>query len=261
MSAGPVPVRATFWLLQAPDSLSTQSHQNPDGTGIGFFDADGVPHVDKKPMAAFEDRSFATEAREIRSRTVVSHIRHATTGELTVANTHPFSIDGRLFAHNGVINDLPKLEEELGPYRAMVKGDTDSERYFALITRETDRHDGDVGAGVRSAVRWIAENLPILSINFVLITATELWALRYPDTHPLFLLERSEGGNRGEASEALDQTSSHGTRVHSEDARDRPTVIIASERMDEDDGWRELASGELIHVDPSLSLATEQPFA
>lgn len=40
MSAGPEPVRATFWLLQAPDSLQQQSRREPDGAGIGTFDAD-----------------------------------------------------------------------------------------------------------------------------------------------------------------------------------------------------------------------------
>ncbi len=260
MSAGEHPVRATFWLVGAPDSLAAQSHRNPDGTGVGFFDRQGVPHLDKQPMAAFQDRIFATEAREIRSRTFVSHVRHATTGGLTVANTHPFCLGDRLFAHNGVIDDLPKLERELGSYRQMVRGQTDSERYFALITREIDRHDGDVGAGIGAAVRWVAGNLPVLSINFVLITADELWALRFPEEHSLFVLQRSEGGNQSNSAAALDQTSSHGTRVRSEDARDRATVIVASERMDDDDGWHELASGELIHVDASLSVETVQLF-
>ena len=70
-----------------------------------------------------------------------------------------------------MINDLPKLEQQLGEDLALVHGETDSERYFALITREIERHDGDVGAGIRAAVRWIVENLSVLSINFVLITA------------------------------------------------------------------------------------------
>lgn len=261
MTAGSAPVGATFWLLDAPDSLASQSHQNPDGTGIGFFDPDGGPRIDKQPIAAFEDRAFATEAREIRSRTFVSHVRHATAGGLTLANTHPFCIDDRLFAHNGVINDITKLEQELGDYRELVKGETDSERYFALITREIDSHGGDVDAGIRSAVEWVTTNLELLSINFVLVTATDLWALRYPEHHSLFVLERSGGGNRQSSAAALDQTSSHGTRVHSEDARERPTVVLASERMDQDDGWRELASGELIHVDATLAVTTERIIA
>lgn len=260
MAAGKEPVRATFWLLDAPDSLVAQSHHNVDGTGLGFFDAASSPHVEKQPIAAYQDRRFAAEAREISSRTFVSHVRHATTGDLTLANTHPFCLQDRLFAHNGVIDDLPKLEQHLGHDRSLVRGDTDSERYFALITREIDRHGGDVGAGIRAAVGWIAGNLPILSINFVLITATELWALRFPETHSLFLLERSPGGVGPQPPRALEQTSSHGTRVHSEHGRDHPLVVIASERMDDEEGWRELATGELVHIDSSLTLTTEQLF-
>ena len=257
MTAGSDPVQATFWLLDAPDSLVVQSHHNVDGAGIGYFDSHDTPQVDKQPMAAFADRRFASAAREIRSRTFVSHVRHATAGGLTVANTHPFCQQDRLFAHNGAIDDLSQLDSHLGEELALVGGETDSERYFALITAEIDRHAGDVGAGIRTAVQWIVQNLPILSINFVLITATELWALRYPETHTLFVLERPAGGGGATAPRELQQTSSHGTRVHSAHARDRPVVIVASERMD-DDAWREIPSGELIHVDASLRLTSER---
>jgi glutamine amidotransferase len=257
MTAGAEPVKATFWLLDAPDSLVVQSHENPDGTGVGFFDPDSGPQVEKQPIAAFEDRQFAAEAKEIWSRTFVSHVRHATTGGLTVANTHPFCQHDRLFAHNGVINDVPQLEQHLGEARALVKGDTDSERYFALISKEIDRHGGDVRAGIDAAVGWIVENLSILSINFILVTASDLWALRYPEHHTLFVLERSAGGGGSGAPVALAQASSYGTRVRSEHARDRPVVIVASERMDDDRGWREVSTGSLIHVDSSLTLVTE----
>ena len=114
MSGGPQAVRATFWLLQAPDSLSQQSRREPDGAGIGCFDADGRPVVDKQPLAAYEDRDFAREARELESRTFVAHVRYASNGDLTVANTHPFEQDGRLFAHNGVIGDLHRLDDGAG---------------------------------------------------------------------------------------------------------------------------------------------------
>jgi glutamine amidotransferase len=251
MSAGGEAVQATFWLLDAPDSLSAQSHRNPDGTGIGYYDEDGQPRIQKLPIAAFEDREFASEARSIWSRTFVAHIRHASTGGLTMANTHPFCQRDRLFAHNGVIEDLPKLEQHLGDARALVAGETDSERYFALITSEIDRHDGNVEAGIRAAVTWVAQTLPLLSINFVLITSTDLWALRYPETNTLYVLERPA------RDEPLDHTSSYGTHVHSEHARGRPVVVVASEEMDEDPGWREVESGELLHVGPSLKLESQ----
>ncbi len=87
--------------------------------------------------------------QERESATFVAHVRYATTGANNLADTHPFEQRGRLFAHNGVIEDLPKLEAELGDYRDLVQGDTDSERYFALITRHIDENDGDVAAGSR----------------------------------------------------------------------------------------------------------------
>jgi glutamine amidotransferase len=249
MSAGSEPTRATFWLLDAPDSLSTQSHREPDGTGLGWFDGTGAPHVSKQAHAAYSDRQFAREARELSSTTFVAHIRFASTGALEVRNTHPFEQHGRLFAHNGVIEDLPALDAHLGEDLRLVKGDTDSERLFALITRETAASDGDLGAGIEAACRWVAANLPVFAINFLLAGTDGLWALRYPQTHPLYLLEREPG-------EALSHSSSLGSRVRAEEGATRPLVVFASERMDADPGWRMLGSGELLHVDDSLKTTT-----
>lgn len=245
MSAGGEPARATFWLLDAPDSLSTQSHREPDGTGLGWFDAQGAPHVSKQAHAAYADRRFAREAREVCSRTFLAHIRFASTGALDLHNTHPFEQHGRLFAHNGVIEDLPALDAHLGDDLRLVKGDTDSERLFALITRETAARDGDVGEGIEAACSWVAASLPVFAINFVLASPDGLWALRYPQTHPLYMLERAPG-------EPLAHSSSLGSRVHSADAIARPLVVLASERMDADPGWRLLAAGELLHIPDTL---------
>jgi glutamine amidotransferase len=37
MTGGSGPVAASFWLLEAPDSLAEQSRRNPDGFGLGSF--------------------------------------------------------------------------------------------------------------------------------------------------------------------------------------------------------------------------------
>ena len=39
------PVDTEFWLIDAPDSLSAQSHRNPDGAGIGAVAAPGPAYV------------------------------------------------------------------------------------------------------------------------------------------------------------------------------------------------------------------------
>ena len=168
MTGGSEPVAASFWLLEAPDSLSVQSRREPDGTGLGVFDPDGTPRVDKWPIAAYEDRAFAEEARHVTSTTFLAHIRYASTGAVELTNTHPFEQQGRLFAHNGVVEDLDLLDDELGEHRALVAGDTDSERVFALVTTHIEANGGDVTAGLVAACRWIASHLPVYALNVVL---------------------------------------------------------------------------------------------
>ncbi|KRE30362.1 glutamine amidotransferase [Mycobacterium sp. Soil538] len=244
-------VPATFWLLDAPDSLAEQSRHNPDGTGLGYFDAAGRPVVDKQPLAAWEDAEFAREAREVTASTVLAHVRYASNGSPDAANTHPFLQDGRLFAHNGVVEDLDVLDARLAELQVanLVVGQTDSERIFALITASVQRHGGDVGAGLLDAVNWLAAHAGIYALNILLCTATEMWALRYPDTHDLFLLDR-----RRPARHAPFELRS--SRIHSRAARldDAPSVVFATERMDDDPAWRPLGDGELVHVGPGLDI-------
>ncbi len=259
LCSAPERIRATFWLVGAPDSLEAQSRANPDGTGIGVFDRDGRPLTFRQPLAAWQDTEFAQEARELESTTFVAHVRFASTGGLTVENTHPFEQDGRLFAHNGVVGGLDLLDArltELGVDVARtVHGQTDSERFFALLTEEVHRHGGDVGAGITAAVGWAAEQLPLYCLNLLLADADGLWALRYPDTHELYVLDRrAPGDGPGEPLQHADRRRR--LRASSAELADRSCVVVASERMDEDPRWRLLASGELVHVSPGPVLAS-----
>ncbi len=193
MTSGTRPVGATFWLIDAPDSLSVQSRRNVDGSGIGYFDQAGQSILDKQPEPAFSDEEFIREAKQAVSTTFVAHVRWATAGSRTVRNTHPFAMRGRIMAHNGGFGELARLDYQLGTYRKLVLGDTDSERYFALITQQIDAHGGDVGAGISAAARWIGERLPVSSLNVIVAAPGELWALRYPGQHALHVIERPAG--------------------------------------------------------------------
>jgi predicted glutamine amidotransferase len=302
LNAGREPVSASFWLVDAPDSLEVQSHRNVDGSGIGFFDQAGAPVLDKQPEPAFADEEFVREARQARSATFVAHVRYATAGGRTLANTHPFTMGGRIMAHNGGFGELGRLEEQLGPYRDLVQGDTDSERYFALITQQIDAHGGDVAAGIAAAAGWIAERLPVSSLNAIVAAPGELWALRYPGQHALHVIERPAGASspavltRGgtvppgghprtpdgpeppegadDAWAASGQASSRmlarapgpattgaglhvrstTSSVHAPELHVRPSVVVASEELDGEHGWRMLASGELVHVRADLTV-------
>lgn len=251
LHAGTEVVTATFWLLDAPDSLAAQSRKNPDGTGLGLFDERGRPHLHKEPIAAWQDATFATEAHELTGTAFIAHVRYATTGSLDVRNTHPFLQDGRIFAHNGMIEGLDILDDrlrELGTYD-LVLGQTDSERVFALITAAIRARKGDVTTGLVDAVSWLAANVPIYAVNILLCMGTQMWALRYPQTHQLFMLDRRRDGEPD-----FDMSTS---RIHarSETLTDSSAVVFATEPMDDDPRWRLLDPGELVYVDADLQIS------
>jgi glutamine amidotransferase len=252
MSGGPNEVQATFWLVDAPDSLLLQSQSQPDGVGLGTFEADGAPRVYRKPVAANRSQTFIAGAHEVRSRTFLAHIRHATAAPPTFENTHPFEQHGRLFAHNGVLAELDRLRDRLGDHATLLQGTTDSELYFTLMTKRIEEHGGDVAAGITAAARELAAEISLYSLNMLITTPTDIWALRYPDTNELWILERSIGGiGGGEMSAA-----SGITRVFSGQLAILPATVVASQPMDSQPGWRMLESGELIHVDPALNVTS-----
>ena len=250
LTAGNVRIPATFWLVDAPDSLEAQSRRNPDGSGIGFFGPGGSPVLDKQPEPAFRDEEFNREARRAESATFVAHVRYATAGGRTARNTHPFAIRGAIMAHNGGIGELARLDRQLGSYRSLVGGETDSERFFALITQQADAQGGDLGAGLAAAARWIAARLPVSSLNTVIAAPGELWALRYPDQHALHILQRPARASSAPGGLHMRSATSS---IHAPEL-DAACVVIASERLDGEAGWRMLAPGELVHVRPDLSI-------
>jgi predicted glutamine amidotransferase len=257
LTAGTARVHATFWLLDAPDSLEAQSLRNVDGSGIGFFDPSGAAVLDKQPEPAFEDQEFMHQARQAESATFVAHVRLASTGGRTAQNTHPFAMQGRIMAHNGGFGELAQLDAQLGSYASLVQGDTDSERYFALIIQQADAHGGDVGAGITAAARWIAARLPVSSLNTVVAAPGELWALRYPDQHALHIIERPAGPGQDRAAPPGLHVRSATSSFHVPALHSAPSVVVASERLDGESGWRMLAPGELVHVGPDLRVRSE----
>jgi predicted glutamine amidotransferase len=247
LHAGSRDVEANFWLLEAPTSLARQSEVNADGFGIAALSAEAALLLIRNPVQAAGDRIYRGVARHAEACQFLVHLRYADTGGVSLPNTHPFLQDGRVFAHNGVVGDLERLERRLGEHLAMVSGETDSERVFALITLCIRQAGGDVRAGITAAVRELAEGYELYSINFLLGEVGHLWAFRYPEHNPLLVLEHAGG--------ALDERDAHGTLSMRADPRgEQRMVVIASEQMDADPGWQDVGVGELIHVGPELEL-------
>lgn len=189
----PEPASARFWLLNAPDSVVDQSHRNADGTGLAYYHENLRAEVEKQPIAAHQDQEFASGARHVRSHLFVAHIRHATQGRVSQENTQPFVHEGLVFAHNGNVEGLEDLPFPVGP----LYGDTDSERYFALL-RHHIQEAPDTLTGIHRTIAWISENRDYTSLNFLLADRDRLYALRsVGNERPLGPAPRSRGGPPG----------------------------------------------------------------
>ena len=256
LHAGERDVAADFWLLNAPDSMSRQSEVNADGYGLAALTSNRGLIIIRNPVEAASNPAYQAVAQRLVAAEMVVHLRYADTGGTSLVNTHPFTQDGRAFAHNGVIGDLDRIEDRLGANRAMVMGETDSERFFALITLSIREAGGDVRAGITRAVQEIVESYELYSLNFVLGELGHIWAFRYPEANPLHLLRREPGGSGGDGD--LHQSDAAGTlSLQSDDAAETPEVEIASEKISEESGWEEVESGELLHVGPDLVVERE----
>ena len=255
LTAGRRDVDVKYWLTSGPDSMKAENRRNPDGAGVGWFDAGGTPHVLKATGDALAEGSFDKRVDRLTGRTFVTHVRDATTGHDSVVNTHPFDIDGTLIAHNGGFGDLTAVDHHLGDYLSLVHGDTDSERYAALIVKEADAHGGDVGLGMVAAATWLARNVPLYSLNAVVIRDGRLWALRYPDERALHVARRVVQPSTGRPDDGWNG-SSDVARHQVVSGSIASIVVVASERIDAEPDWLMLQSGELITVDPNLTITS-----
>jgi glutamine amidotransferase len=216
-----------------------QSYRHPDGTGLAHY-VGHRPILEKHPIAAHRDRKFVTEARQVRSHLFVAHVRHATQGRPCLHNTQPFTDNSLVFAHNGNIYGLENLPLSLGPF----DGDTDSERYFALLCHHI-REAPDMLSAIRKAIRQILENCTYTSLNFILSDGDYIYAFRLPETEDLYV-------RRLAIEEDFRGLSSYGTRMEcSERCR---AILFASEEIDLATSWSKLEPGTIAVARPDLHL-------
>jgi predicted glutamine amidotransferase len=156
-------------LCTAPNALRFQSHKHPHGWGIAWYQA-GRVRVERGLLPAHADQAFVEAARAARSCVVIAHIRDASVGPVTAANTHPF-VHGRwIFAHNGTVarfKDVAgvreEIEAEIDPeLRRTLRGQTDSERCFLVFLTRLRARGSTAAASlaeVKAALRATTETV------------------------------------------------------------------------------------------------------
>lgn len=210
------PVSLRHELLDAPNPLIRQSEHHDSGWGMAaYLRAEGEdPDLIRVPEAAHAGDSFA-RATEARGRIFNVHVRRATVGGLTLANTHPFAMGGLSFGHNGTVIDYPLL----GATGA--EGETDSEHLFRYLLAHFDARD-TIGS-LRLLVAAAAEVSAFSGLNFLFSDGFRLYAYRF-GLFDLFWASRPG------------------------------QLIVASEKVTNDDEWHTVEQDVLLVLEPRARL-------
>jgi len=226
-----------------------------DGWGIAWYEGADVRQV-KEPSAASGSACLAfIQERPFRSTLVVSHIRKATQGDLTLANTQPFTreLGGHVhvFAHNGDL-DRARLRSAhaLGAYRPV--GDTDSEYAFcALLARLAPLWREGAAPPLEARRARIADFAATLRdlgpANFLYADGDALFVHGHKRKHAggirppgLHLLCRTCAAESGAfEAEGLQIASAGGAQE---------VVLAASVPLTTGEPWRALGEGEIVAV-------------
>jgi len=224
-----------------------------DGWGVAFYQDLDVA-LFREPLAAGDSELVRfLESHGPSTKTAISHIRHATRGAITLANTQPFAreLAGRMhvFAHNGNLSGIDDCTSlATGSYRPI--GQTDSELAFcALLARLSGLWAGDASPSLEARATLLAafaaDLRPLGPANFL-----------YSDGDALFAHgnQRIQGATGRIAPPGLWMLQRHckpgdpapdcdgGVAIG---AGERSVVLIASVPLS-DDAWRPLSEGELV---------------
>ncbi len=169
VAAEPVSIRHE--LLHAENPMIRQSEDHDSGWGMAVYpDVDCAPRCVRFPEAAYMDGEFQ-RATDLEGRIFNVHVRRATMGGLTMANTHPFCFGNHSLCHNGTILHFPRLLEEGVRVPA---GDTDSEHFFNFLMRDVD--PTDIPGSLRHAVTQVIDRSEFSGLNVLVSEGERLYA-------------------------------------------------------------------------------------
>lgn len=243
-------------LVLERNSLRQQSLEHPDGWGIASWQNGGLPQVVRGLGAAHLDPEFERVSSAVQARTVLAHLRLASVGSVKLDNAHPFTFGRWAFAHNGTLHAFDRHRAAIEalialPFRTF-RGETDSERCFALfLTRLSSRADPagtpsltDVQWALAATVDEVARITDVdvghgkrSAMNF-LVTEGDLLAAIRRDRTLFFAAESDE-------SVPLSERPATGTRVYA--------LEIASEELQGPDVWHEVPQDGVIGIDRDLT--------
>ncbi len=220
--------------------FATRAEEHKDGFGIAFFEGAGVRLMVDVQSARHSPVAQMVRDYPIKSDNIIAHIRKATQGVVTLANTHPFvrELWGRywVFAHNGDLKGFaPRLH---GAFRPV--GQTDSELAFCWLMQELAKAHASVPS-IQELTRTLRELAPLPAahgtFNFMLSNGQALWAHCSTNLHHIVRQHPFKRASLQDEDVTVDfaQHTSVSDRV----------AVIVTEPLTTGEAWTKFASGEL----------------
>ena len=151
------PIIVDELLLKPPNSLVHQifcaeemSHKlNGDGFGLCWYvhSISQIPGLFRSISPAWNNHNLLYNAPLIQTDCMFAHVRAASEGAISEANSHPFHYGQFLMMHNGEIPQFHRVKRRLqslltDEFFLWVKGQTDSEHIFALLMQNLNEFKG-----------------------------------------------------------------------------------------------------------------------
>jgi len=239
-----------------------------DGWGLALYDGADL-RLYREPEPARDSLWLRyVERRHLPAQLLLSHIRHATRGAVTLANTQPFvrEVGGRMHccAHNGRLEALgPEQARALRRYHPV--GDTDSELAACLLFERMaalwERCAGLPPLAERAAAfgSFAAAMRRLGPANLLYSDGLTLFAHGHRRTQPdgrigppgLWYLERHCAVDADAALQA-------GVRLDTDTAGAQDIVLVASVPLT-GEAWQPLAEGRILVVEHGALLGDREP--
>ncbi|HVS64861.1 MAG TPA: class II glutamine amidotransferase [Thermoanaerobaculia bacterium] len=262
------PISLASLLTEPRNSLIRQSTHaaeraeplNGDGFGLAWYDRDvGIePGIFRSTTPAWANENLRDLARMVSSRCLFAHVRAASqASSVAELNCHPFRWGRYAFMHNGDVGGFPRVRRTLvselsDESFAAIRGSTDSEHVFALFLdalseREARQQPDDLARAIERTVGRILELTrrhaagESSDLNLAVTDGESIVACRYTDDPE----EEGESlyvhvGQRYECVDGICRMVDPETRGGA--------VIVSSERLSDDDGWRPIPRNHLCLI-------------
>ncbi len=212
-----------------------------DGWGMAYYEGKGCTVFNDPSPGHSSELAHLLQRLSIKSCTVISHIRQATHGRVSLENTHPFSRElwGRswVFAHNGRLRGIKRWPLQF--YRPV--GTTDSEHAFCWLLDQVRERFPRPPSRERTLWRFICQQAGRInrqgSFNMLLSDGRCLYA--FCSTHLSWLTRRAPFGEATLLDAELRVNFAEVTTP------DDIVTVIATRPLTCNEVWTTMAPGEL----------------